>query len=130
MKRTKVPAELETVIMKEVWKRREATVRDVHEALYPQRKMAYTTVLTTMQNLEKKGFLQRKASGRTHIYSPQISAKTVKQNVLRDILDRLFDGSKVDLVNALFEEETLTKEEFERLRKSILERRKQEEQHE
>ncbi len=125
-----VLAELETLVMKEVWKRSRATVHDVRDALKDRRKLAYTTILTTMRNLEKKGFLDHEMDGRSHVYIPKVDEKTVERSTVRLMLDGLFDGSKVRLVNALFEDESLSETEFEKLRKKILELRDPEEHHE
>ncbi|MBI1388226.1 MAG: MarR family transcriptional regulator [bacterium] len=118
--------ELETLVMKEVWKRGRATVHDVRDALQQQRPMAYTTVLTTLRNLEKKGYLHHEAEGRMHVYIPVVDHQTAARASVHEVLQRFFDGSKARLANALFEEEPLTQKEFEALRREIMELRKRE----
>jgi len=125
-----VLAELETLVMKEVWKRGRATVHEVRDALGGRRNLAYTTILTTLRNLEKKGFLEHELEGRSHVYTPMIDEKTVEASSISQLLYNLFDGSKVKLVQALFEAEPLTKEEYEDLKQAILERKKRESRHE
>ncbi|HQH71075.1 MAG TPA: BlaI/MecI/CopY family transcriptional regulator [bacterium] len=114
-----VLAELETLVMKEVWKRGRATVHEVRGALRGKRDLAYTTILTTLRNLEKKGFLAHEVDGRSHVYVPRVEEGAVRQSTLRTLLDNLFDGSKVRLVQTLFEEEPLSPEEYESLRRTI-----------
>ena len=63
---TLTPHELD--IMKLVWDRKEATVRDVYEALRARRRIAYTSVLTVMNVLERKGHLKKRAEGRSFVY--------------------------------------------------------------
>ncbi len=122
--------ELETMVMKEVWKRGRATAHHVRDALEAQRNLAYTTILTTLQNLEKKGFLKHDIEGRANVYYPTVEAREVQRSVLHSMLNTFFDGSKTELVNTLFEEESLSKSEFESLRKRILKLREEESDHE
>ncbi len=117
---------LETRIMKHVWSTGRATVHDVRRAITGKRKLAYTTVLTTLQNLEKKGFLTHETKGRSYVYVPLVDEGSVARRTVLELLDRLFDGSRARLVNALFDDEHLTEEQFERLRRKILELRSKE----
>lgn len=120
--------ELETRVMKEVWRRGKATVHDVRAALEKRRrKLAYTTVLTTLRNLEEKGYLGHEVEGRSHVYFPRVEERAAARHALRDLIDRLFDGSHVRLVDALLEDEELTKREFEALRREVLALRRREE---
>ena len=102
---------LESRVMKAVWSLRRATVREVLVALEGRRKLAYTTVLTTLRNLERKGFLQRELQGRSHVYLPAVEQEAVARGALDDLVDRLFDGSRARLVDALLDEERLSDEE-------------------
>ena len=66
--------ELESEVMEEIWRRDEATVRDVLEALNKGRKQrAYTTIMTIMARLDEKGMLRRRKRGKTHVYRPVMS---------------------------------------------------------
>lgn len=123
-------AELETLVMKEIWRLGKATVHDVRDALKSKRKLAYTTILTTLRNLERKGFLEHEQEGRSYVYLPAVRERDVERSTLRSMIEGLFDGSRLRLVNALFEDETLTEEEYEKLSAAILERRQQEKTHE
>lgn len=118
--------DLETTIMGIVWLKKKATVHEVRNELKKSRKIAYTTVLTTMRNLEKKGYLVHEMDGRTYVYSPVIEKKEAAKSGLQNLMDKLFDGSAAKLVSALFAEETISKSQFESLRKEILEIRKKE----
>jgi predicted transcriptional regulator len=122
--------QLETRVMKEVWRAKRVTVHDVREALRRKKhSLAYTTVLTALRNLEEKGFVAHDVKGRSHVYFPIIGERATARSVLEDVLNRLFDGSRVRLVDALLEGEGLSKREFEALRKRILEVRRKEEGH-
>ena len=117
--------ELETAIMKEVWRRGQATVREVYETLRLTRSLAYTTVMSTMQNLKKKGLLDHRTVGRSYVYSPRVDRGAVERSSATELLDRLFGGSVERFANALFEDEDLSAESFEALRKRILDMRQE-----
>ncbi|HXK09650.1 MAG TPA: BlaI/MecI/CopY family transcriptional regulator [Vicinamibacteria bacterium] len=118
---TLTPQELE--IMKEVWSRGHATVRDVYEALLRERKVAYTTVMTMMNVLEKKGHLRKKADRRSFVYRPTRPRRQVVGSMVRDFVQRVFGGSAAPLLAHLVDEEALTREELDDLAKRIRERR-------
>jgi predicted transcriptional regulator len=118
---------LEGRVMKVVWRQGRATVHDVRGAMKGGRKLAYTTILTTLRNLENKGLLRHEVEGRRHVYLPVVTERAAARSALRSLLDGLFDGSRVRLVDALFESENLSRSEFEQLRKQVLEFRRKEE---
>jgi len=114
---TLTPNELE--IMKVVWSRGHATVRDVYEALLEQRKIAYTTVMTMMNVLEKKGHLRKKPEGRSFLYRPTRPQRQVVGSMVREFVQRVFNGSAAPLLAHLVDEERLTPEELDALAKRI-----------
>jgi predicted transcriptional regulator len=118
---TLTPHELE--IMKAVWSRGHATVRDVYEAILEERKVAYTTVMTMMNVLEKKGHLRKKADGRSFLYRPTRPQRQVVSSMVREFVERVFGGSAGPLLAHLVDEERLTPEELESLAKRIKEKR-------
>ena len=83
--------------MKVVWRKDEATVRDVHEALNDTRPVAYTTVMTMMRILEQKGFLTKVAEERAHVYTAAHPRQKVLGAMVRDFVDRVFDGASEGL---------------------------------
>ena len=117
---TLTPQELE--IMKVVWERRRTTVRDVYEALLEDRKIAYTTVMTMMNVLERKGHLRKKSEGRSFVYQPTRSRKQVMRTMVRDFVDRVFGGSAEPLLVHLVEDQRLTPEELDALARRIREK--------
>jgi BlaI family penicillinase repressor len=118
---TLTPQELE--IMKVVWSRGHATVRDVHDVLVRERKIAYTTVMTMMSVLEKKGHLKRKAVGRSFDYHPAKPERVVIASMVKEFVERVFGGSAEPLLAHLVEEEQLTVEELDALTRRIKEKR-------
>jgi predicted transcriptional regulator len=90
---------LELRVMQVIWKRGRCTVSAVQEELDPP--LAYTTVQTMLNILERKGKLKRELEGRAYAYSATVSeAKAMKQGV-RDLIDRMFGGSSEELVMTL-----------------------------
>jgi predicted transcriptional regulator len=90
---------LELKIMQVIWRRGSSTVSDVQGELEPV--LAYTTVQTMLNILERKGKLQRKLEGRAYVYSARVSEEKALRQSLRDIIDRMFGGSSEELVMSL-----------------------------
>ena len=109
--------------MKVVWSRDAATVRDVYEALLEERRIAYTTVMTMMNVLEKKSHLRKKAEGRSFLYRPTRPQRQVVGSMVREFVDRVFGGSATPLLAQLVEDEHLSAEELDALAKRIKEKR-------
>lgn len=109
--------------MKVVWSRGDATVRDVYEALLEGRKIAYTTVMTMMNVLEKKGHLRKRTEGRSFLYRPTRPQQKVVGSMVREFVERVFGGSAGPLLAHLVEDERLTPEELDALAKRIEEKR-------
>jgi BlaI family transcriptional regulator, penicillinase repressor len=109
----------ELAIMKVVWRLEEASVREVYETLLKQRPVAYTTVMTMMSTLEAKGFLKKRADGRAFRYRPARPEGRVITSLVREFVDRVFDGASRPLLAHLVTEGRLTKEEREELKRLI-----------
>jgi predicted transcriptional regulator len=110
---TLTPQEL--AIMKVVWRLETATVREVYEALRKSRPIAYTTVMTMMNVLEDKKYLEKKSNGRAHIYTPTRPRHQVIGAMVRDFVDRVFDGASGSLLLHLAKDSRLS----ERQRKAV-----------
>ena len=101
--------------MKVVWERDSATVRDVYEALLERRKVAYTTVMTMMKILEQKGYLKKTQTDRAYLYQPAQPQGKVIGDLVRDFVNRVFNGSAEPLLVHLVEEHGLTEKELEEI---------------
>jgi BlaI family penicillinase repressor len=88
---------LELAIMKSLWKRGSARVKEVREDLYAERGLAYTTVMTIMDRLFKKGIVSRRKAGRAHVYEAAFSEATIRADALEVLLESFFDGSETAL---------------------------------
>ena len=109
--------------MKVIWSRGEATVRDVYNTLLEQRKIAYTTVMTMMNILEAKGHLKKQQVDRAFLYKPARSQKQVIGSMVKDFVDRVFNGSTEPLLLHLVDDRKLTEKELNEIREIV--RRKQ-----
>ena len=94
--------------MKVVWRKDEATVRDVYETLRETRPIAYTTVMTMMRILQEKGYLTKATNDRAHVYRPAKPRQQVIGGMVRDFLDRVFDGASDALLVHLARDNKLT----------------------
>jgi BlaI family transcriptional regulator, penicillinase repressor len=106
---TLTPQEL--AIMKVVWGRSQSTVRDVYETLREKRPIAYTTVMTMMKILEEKGYLTKSAADRAYVYQPAKPRDQVVGAMVRDFLDRVFDGAPDALLVHLAKDNQLTRKQ-------------------
>jgi BlaI family transcriptional regulator, penicillinase repressor len=102
----------ELEIMKIVWQLEKASVRDVYEALLERRKIAYTTVMTMMKILEQKQYLKKTLEDRAHIYCPTRPKHQVIRGMVREFVDRVFNGSAQPLLLHLVEDRRLTEKEL------------------
>jgi len=108
--------------MKVVWQREHATVRDVYEALLEKRKVAYTTVMTMMKILEQKKYLKKSQADRAYVYRAAQPQRQVIGAMVRDFVNRVFNGSAEPLLVHLVEEHDLSREDLEeiaRLRRKV-----------
>ena len=103
--------------MKIVWQLETATVRDVYEALRAKRDIAYTTVMTMMRILEEKGYLTKRRVDRAYEYRPSRPRQQVIGAMLRDFVDRVFDGAAAPLLVHLARDRKLSPEERALLRR-------------
>jgi predicted transcriptional regulator len=114
---TLTPQEL--AIMKVIWRLGTATVRDVHDALREQREIAYTTVMTMMGVLEKKGHLKKSLVDRAHVFTPVKQQQQVVGAMVRDFVERVFDGASDGLLLALAKDNKLTPKQRRLVKKLI-----------
>jgi BlaI family transcriptional regulator, penicillinase repressor len=116
--------EQELEIMKVVWRLETATVRNVYEALLEHRRIAYTTVMTMMNILETKGHLKKRYEDRAYIYQPSQPQKLVIRSMVREFVNRVFNGSAEPLLAHLVEDRHLTESDLDEIRRTIKAARK------
>lgn len=113
------PTEAELEILKILWDKTSASVKEINEELNKLKPVGYTTTLKLMQIMHEKGLLSRVANGRSHIYSPEIKEKETKNFMMRKMMDSLFGGSAKELVMQALGNEKPNKEELEEIRELI-----------
>ena len=111
------PAELE--VLQITWEHGPCTVRQVMNSLRPKRPRAYTSVMSLMNVMAEKGLLNQKAKGRAFIYSAKVSQDKTQSSMLRDLLNRAFDGSASALVTHLLQQTEPDSEELDEIHKTI-----------
>ncbi|MBZ5635805.1 MAG: BlaI/MecI/CopY family transcriptional regulator [Acidobacteriia bacterium] len=96
-----LPPPLELICLQALWRLGEGTVHDVRKAVSKERVLAYTTVMTLLDRLEKRDCVGRRKPGRSYVYRPKVSRDTLRQHALKQLLDGFFDGSADALLNFL-----------------------------
>ena len=96
-----LPPALELLCLRALWRLGEGTVHDVRKAVSKERVLAYTTVMTLLDRLEKRGFAARRKPGRSYLYRPKVSRDAMREHALKHLLDGFFDGSPDALLNFL-----------------------------
>lgn len=103
---------LEIEIMHVVWQLEEASARQVLKEINKKKDLAYTTIITTMQKMEKKGLLVHREEERSYVYKPLIDKKEVESNMLNEFIESVFRGSYKQMVNTLVENKNLSEKEL------------------
>jgi len=109
----------ELEIMKVIWPRGQATIREVYDELRAHRTIAYTSVQTMMNVLETKGHLKREPGEKANVYSPVRPQQAVVKSMVREFVNRVFDGSARPLLVHLLKEKGLTDRERRELQKLL-----------
>ncbi len=108
---------LELQIMQALWKLGPASVASVQDALHQD--LAYTTVQTMLNILERKGKLKRKLIGRAYQYTATVSEENASGHALRDLIDRMFSGSSEELVMSLLKTRQIDAKTIARLTRRL-----------
>jgi len=101
-----MPPPLEMLCLKALWSRGEANVKEVQEAVARSRPLAYTTIMTVLERLVRKGKLERRKAGRAFVYSVRASRESMRRAAIRELVDGFFDGSEEELIRFLSGTET------------------------
>lgn len=113
------PTVAELEILQILWKKNQATVKDVNEEINKKKETGYTTTLKTMQIMFEKGLVERKKDGRSHIYSAAIKKEETQRVLLDKILETAFGGSAGKLVMQALGNKKTTKEELQEIKELI-----------
>jgi len=117
--------ELQKAVMEIVWDLGEATVNQVRDQLARRKPLAYTTVLSVMQKLDKAGWLAHREEGRAYVYRPTRSRNEAGRSSLRKFIDRVCGGDPIAAFQHLLDDQDLSADDLAALRKMIDRRRKE-----
>ncbi len=123
-KKSRNLTDLELLLMQVLWNKKKATVAGVVEALANSKSgppPAYTTVLTMLRILERKGYLRHEKEGRAFVYKPVVAREAACRNEVANMLKRFFNNSPELLVLNILEQERIDMDELQRIRRMILE---------
>ncbi len=124
--RTGTLTQIELEIMRIVWRDEETTVPELQQALETAgRPVALPTIRTMLGILEGKGYVTRRTGRRRHVYRAAVSAGQAQKGILKDIIERAFEGSALSLVTALVNGEMVSKKELRKVAKLIENREKE-----
>lgn len=115
------PTESELEILNILWEKGSSTVRDIHEVLAATKDSGYTTTLKLMQIMHEKGLVTRDASSKTHIYEANISQEDTQGQLVKKMIDTVFNGSAMDLVMQALGNHKASKKEIEQIKEYLAE---------
>jgi predicted transcriptional regulator len=124
-RRVPKPTEAELSILRILWDREQATVREVHDAMPGDRPVGYTTVLKLLQIMAEKGLVIRDERQRSHVYRSAIGESATQKQLISDLLDRAFGGSARKLVLHALAAKPASPMELKEIRKIIDEMERQ-----
>jgi predicted transcriptional regulator len=116
---TSHPTELELEILKVLWQQQPLSGQEVRDALAPGRDLTYSSVMSMLGIMEEKGYVRRRKSGGRFVYSPRITQAATGRRMLRDLVDRVYGGSALDVMVNLLETSQVDREELKELRALI-----------
>src|SRR5579862_8438314 len=96
-----VPPPLELLCLRALWTLGEGNVKDVRAIVTKSRPLAYTTIMTVMDRLSRKGLIHRRKMGKAYMYAPQASLETLRRAAVRELVEGYFGGSEEDLIRFL-----------------------------
>lgn len=114
-----VLTEAEQRVMRVLWEKGEASVREVTEALETSYPVAYNTVLTILRILTDKDYVVPRQDGRAFIYKPSVSKADARSRALRKMMSTFFEGSPTELAQHLIRNETLNAKELQALKDEL-----------
>jgi predicted transcriptional regulator len=101
-----IPPPLELLCLRALWTLREGNVKEVQAVVAQSRPLAYTTIMTVLERLVRKGRLRRQKAGRAFVYSPEASRDAMRRAAIRELVEGFFDGSEEELIRFLRQADT------------------------
>jgi BlaI family transcriptional regulator, penicillinase repressor len=113
------PTDAELAILRVLWRRGPSTVKEVHDELTRRAPAAYTTTLKQLQIMAEKGLVSRDESQRAHLYTARLPEEQTQTQLVRDLLDRAFEGSASRLVQRALSSRPASAEELAEIRQLL-----------
>ncbi len=117
--RSATPTAAELAVLRVLWRRKKATVREVHEEIYRGTDTGYTSALKIMQNMLIKGLVTRMANAKQHVYLAAVPERPTLNRIVRNWMDRAFDGSSLALAMQALDARPVDAEELAQLKSVI-----------
>ena len=121
-KKSEFLTEVELEFMTKLWSLGKGSVRDVLTRLAPGRNLAYTSAATILRILEQKGFVTSEKLNNSLIYKPALEREAYQSKTLRNLSEKLFDGTPASLVARLVDDDGLSEDALEEIR-ALVDRR-------
>ena len=118
-KSTPKPTVMELAILRVLWERGPATVRDVHQVLEGEKPTGYTTVLKLLQIMTAKGMVTRNEDARAHVYEARLPAENTKRQLVSDLVQRAFSGSASELMMHALSGKKTSRAEIDEIRRML-----------
>lgn len=115
----KQPTTAELEILNVLWEKESATVREVFEVISATKSVTYTTVLKLMQIMTAKGLVERDEEGKAHLYRAKIAQSETQKGIVNDLLEKVFRGSAMELMQHLLESKKTSPAEMKEIRQMI-----------
>ena len=111
--------ELQLAILRLLWDRGEATVAEIWEALYEERRLAQTTIATLVSRLQRRGIVARRTRDRQFVYRATITEADVQHSMVNELTERLFAGDPAALVSHLISASDMSPGDLARVKRMI-----------
>ncbi len=118
MKKQK-PSDLELQILSLLWDKGPLSARDILESMPDGKKRAYTTILSTMQVMEKKGIVSHSTQGVTHLFKPEITKKQVLKPFIKRVVSEFFSGNPSAVMETLLDDATVDQQELQKMKQLL-----------
>jgi BlaI family penicillinase repressor len=116
---SKHPTDLELAILKVLWTRGPCTVKGIQEGLAETRALAYTTVVTMVTIMANKGFVRKQRRGPGYVYQAMIRRHEASGDMLQDLINRVYDGSTLAVVQSLLDTADIDADELAQIRRLV-----------
>lgn len=113
------PSDLEMQVLSVLWERGPSTAREVLEAMPDRKKRAYTSILSVMQVMEKKGLLTHTSKGAAHVYRPAVDRREVLQPLMHRLLNQVFGGRPAAVMQALLDDASVSQADLDEMRRLL-----------